>query len=69
MTRIEYDLIRDQEPQLWLPHFHLLSANWQEKALSMTREQLIAGRAAKLLASEHPQKVIAAYLWTMPQPA
>lgn len=55
MTRLEYDLIRDQEPQLRLPHWDSLRPCWKEIVLPYNRQQLIAGRTAFLLRSEIPK--------------
>lgn len=54
MTRIEYDLLREQEPQLMLPHWYRLRLEWRARAMQLDRESLISGRMAKLLAEESP---------------
>lgn len=54
MTRLEYDLIRDQEPQLRLPHWDCLLTSWKDTVFSYNQQQLFAGRTAFLLRSEIP---------------
>lgn len=53
MTRIEYDLIRHQRPELGLRPWLILPLHWQRYALKLTPEQLIARRTGVLLAREY----------------
>jgi len=50
MTRIEYDLLRAQEPRLRLPDFGMLLPDSVERVHQYSREKLIGARAATLLA-------------------
>jgi hypothetical protein len=52
MTRIEYDLVREQEPHLRLPPFGLLNDGSRRDLLRHTRETLIVMRSQVVLASE-----------------
>ncbi len=62
MTRFEYELLREQEPQLHLPswiwldtHKRLLGRDMIERIEELDREALIASRTAVLLSSETPE--------------
>lgn len=61
MTRLEYELLREEEPQLHLPswiwlatHKRLLGRDMIERIEKLDRESLIASRTAVLLSSEIP---------------
>jgi len=52
MTRIQYDLLRAQEPALDLPDWELMGARCLDDMLFVsrnTREEVIANRAVKLM--------------------
>lgn len=49
MTRLEYDLIVEQEPQLNLPNWFQLAARDQFRLSQMDRTDLIANRAYQIL--------------------
>ncbi len=53
MTRIEYDLLRDERPELSLPTFERLRGEAPERLLRLTREQLIAHRTYLILTREN----------------
>lgn len=51
MTRIEYDLLREQEPHLRFPRWEML-ADWPKtkaKLEQMTREEVLGLRPAKII--------------------
>lgn len=59
MTRIEYDLLREQEPQLRLPPWQWWQEHWDAYAVdprdrlkAVSREEMIAGRTAAILGCE-----------------
>ncbi len=65
MTRLEYELLREQEPQLHLPSWNMLiTFPWEnsgkrfssmvDRIHSLDRDTLIASRTAVLLAAETP---------------
>ncbi len=53
MTRIEYDLVRAERPELRLPRFEFLRLPWRESLETLSANRLIARRTAVLLAREH----------------
>lgn len=52
MTRIEYELLRHQEPHLGLPLWCWLRSENIELVGKLSRQQLIASRAGKILAAD-----------------
>lgn len=52
MTRIEYELLREDRPDLRLPAYMLLCADDRVVVLQSTRERLIVRRAYMLLSRE-----------------
>lgn len=55
MTRLEYDLLRDQEPQLRLPRWEFLQHQFQSLVGNLKRDELVARRTAVLLGRDWPQ--------------
>ena len=49
MTRLDYELLASELPELALPEWDLLREDSQKLVHRYTREELIAGRAAKIL--------------------
>jgi hypothetical protein len=49
MTRIEYDLLREREPQLRFPMYELLLEDSKQIVAKKTIEELVASRAVTLL--------------------
>jgi hypothetical protein len=52
MTRIEYDLLRAEMPELRLPHFSHLKEYVVDMLGEISRERLIAGRALVILRAD-----------------
>jgi len=53
MTRLDYDLVRENNPGLELPGFGLLRDGDKERLKTMTAEELIASRTAVKLIADH----------------
>jgi hypothetical protein len=49
MSRIEYDLLRAERPDLRLPEYQLLYDDSREKVEISTRDQVISARFGQLL--------------------
>lgn len=49
VTRIEYDLIRSDRPELCLPHWHTLRGDYRELVRKVNPDRLVARRTAKIL--------------------
>jgi hypothetical protein len=63
MTRIEYELLREQEPQLGFPAwpelpFVKIDSPFCQRVTNCTREQLIALRTAYILRGRHKSWIL-----------
>jgi hypothetical protein len=53
MTRLDYELLSDELPELKLPAWEALTLNEQSRALKYDRDTLIARRAAQVLCADY----------------
>lgn len=53
MTRIEYELLREDRPELQLVNWYAMPSYWQDYVRTLDREQLIARRTGVLLGREY----------------
>ncbi len=54
MSRIEYDLLIDQRPDLMLPTYATLDEDTKNALPAISREGLVSKRTARILLSDHP---------------
>lgn len=55
MTRIEYELLRDEHPELRLPWWHQLREEHKDRVKELSKDRLIASRTGVLLGRVWPQ--------------